>query len=115
MIFRIYKIRDERVGTFGTPLFVNKDSADFEADYKASIQLLKANAERAKENNLDAEFVKDVNQLTQLKDCAVYSSGIYDGDTGKFTIEQDTLCFRMVDLVDFALNVSMPELKEIEK
>lgn len=113
MIFRIYKIRDERVGTFGTPIFINKEAQDFRDDYKASIELLKANAERYQEAELEGEFMKAVGNLTQLKDCAVYSCGYYDGDTGAFTLAQDKLEFRMVDLADFSIKVDSAKLPKI--
>lgn len=96
MILNIFNIRDERQGTFGTPIFTKLDGDQVAADYERSVLVLQKNIERLQDFN-PAEAAKALLQAASLKDCVVYHVGTFDDQTGLITQKKESLVCRISD------------------
>lgn len=93
MILHIFNIRDEKAGTFGTPIFTPFGVDQIKASYEKSVKDACTKIERGME--FDPQHTFDyVMQAAQLRDCVVYRVGRFDDQTGRFDIleQQDLIC-----------------------
>lgn len=96
MILNIYNIRDERVGTFGTPIFTDKDEVQVAHDYEATVERLQANVARYQEF-MPEKAAELLLTSASLKDCVIYKVGTFDNKTGKVEMEDPLLVCRVSD------------------
>lgn len=96
MILHVYNIRDERQGTYGTPVFTQFDAAQIAAQYESTILATQAKVERIKDL-LPQEAGKAIMEVAALKDCVVYEVGTFDNKTGVLSSVDPVLVCRLSD------------------
>lgn len=96
MIVNIFNIRDERQGTYGTPIFTQLNSEQVAAQYERTVVVLQARVERLQQD-APAEAAKAVLEASALKDCVVYKVGTFDDQSGLITQEKESLVCRISD------------------
>lgn len=93
MILNIFNIRDEKAGTFGTPIFTPFGDEQIIASYEKSVKDACTRIERGIEfdPNKTLDFVM---QAAQLRDCVVYRVGKFDDQKGTFELleQQELIC-----------------------
>lgn len=96
MILNVYNIRDERQGTYGTPIYTDKDSDQLTNDYSMTVESMQANIERlmdfAPEKGAELAL-----RCSSLKDCVLYKVGTFDNKTGAFQPCKEELVLRVSD------------------
>lgn len=97
MILNIYNIRDERQGTYGTPMITDKDEVQLAHDYESSVEQIQATIERYQELGLDEKAAELLLRSASLKDCVIYKSGTFDNKTGKIVMDEPLLVCRVSD------------------
>lgn len=96
MILHVYNIRDERQGTYGTPVFTQFDVDQMAQQYEATIVATQAKVDRISEV-LPSEAAKAVMEAASLKDCVVYHIGTFDNKSGEFVPDDPLLVCRLSD------------------
>lgn len=96
MILNVYNIRDERQGTYGTPIYTEFDDEQVSHSYEKSIETMQANVARYQEFAPDkaAELLL---QSAALKDCVIYKVGTFDNKSGVYTSLDPLLVCRVSD------------------
>ena len=97
MILNIYNLRDERQGTYGTPIFTDKDEVQVAQDYENAVNQVQATIERYQEVGLGEKAAELLLRSASLKDTVVYASGKFDTSTGKITQDEPLLVCRVSD------------------
>lgn len=96
MILNIYNMRDERQGTYGTPIFTDKDEVQVMHDYEETVARLQANIERYQQ--FAPEKAAEVLLTSSaLKDCVIYKAGTFDTKSGVIKSEDPVLVCRISD------------------
>lgn len=85
MILNIFNIRDEKAGTFGTPIFTPFADEQIIASYEKSVKDACIKIERGMEFD-PSKTLDFVMQAAQLRDCVVYRVGKFDDEKGTFDI-----------------------------
>lgn len=97
MILNVFNFRDERQGTYGTPIYADLTGEQVAHQYLNSVQTLEANIERYQQFAPEkaAELLL---QSASLKDCVIYHAGTFDNESGVFTSVEPVLVCRISDL-----------------
>lgn len=96
MILNIYNFRDEREGSYGTPIFTELDGVQISNQYQKSVETMQANVQRYQEFAPDkaAELLL---QSASLKDCVIYHAGTFDTKSGAISSIDPVLVCRLSD------------------
>lgn len=96
MILNIYNFRDEREGSYGTPIFTELNGEQVSNQYQKSVETMQANVQRYKDFAPEkaAELLL---QSSQLKDCVIYHAGTFDSKSGVITSIDPVLVCRLSD------------------
>lgn len=95
MILNIYNLRDERQGSYGTPIFTDKDEVQVAHDYENAVKQLQTTIERYQEVGLGEKAAELLLRTASLKDTVIYYAGTFDSDTGKIKQEDPLLICRV--------------------
>lgn len=96
MILNVYNIRDERQGSYGTPIYTQFDSEQMAANYRATIQATQAKIERIKEVYPE-KAAEAIMEASALNDCVLYHVGLFDNESGEYTSVKPALVCRLSD------------------
>lgn len=96
MILNVYNIRDERQGTYGTPIYTEFNDEQVAHSYEKSVETMQANVARFQEFAPEkaAELLL---QSASLKDCVIYRVGTFDNKSGIYTACDAILVCRISD------------------
>lgn len=96
MILNVYNIRDERQGTYGTPIYTEFEVDQIGSQYEKSIETLQANIERYQEFAPEKAAELLLNAAS-LKDCVLYHVGTFDNKSGEYKACDPILVCRISD------------------